>query len=178
MTRTCKKCNQIKSMEDFPLNHGYYRHTCKLCKQEAWKLRYNTEENFRKRVRNSNKAGRDKTKRNEYERNRRKNNIEYRLKINLRNRISEILHNKQRDKSISLLGCTFGFFKDYLESKFLSGMSWENYGYNGWHIDHIIPCDYFDLTKPEEQLKCFHYTNLQPLWGVDNLRKSNKLLPV
>jgi len=61
-------------------------------------------------------------------------------------------------------------------------MSWDNYGtgYNGkgmeqWHIDHIIPCASFDLSKPSEQKKCFHYTNLQPLWAKDNLRKKDKL---
>jgi len=50
-------------------------------------------------------------------------------------------------------------------------MSWDNYGYRGWHIDHIRPCASFDLTDPEQQRECFHYTNLQPLWWQDNLRK-------
>ena len=51
-------------------------------------------------------------------------------------------------------------------------MSWENHG--TWHIDHRVPCAKFDLTKKEEQEKCFHYTNLQPLWAKDNLSKGNK----
>lgn len=52
-------------------------------------------------------------------------------------------------------------------------MSWDNYGRGGrkWQIDHIKPCAYFDLTKPEDQRKCFHYSNLQPLWQKDNLEK-------
>jgi len=54
-------------------------------------------------------------------------------------------------------------------------MSWDNHGFKGWHIDHIIPCSAFDLTKVEEQKKCFHYTNLQPLWAKDNLSKGDKL---
>jgi hypothetical protein len=54
-------------------------------------------------------------------------------------------------------------------------MSWGNYGLHGWHVDHIIPCASFDLTDPEQQRQCFHYTNLQPLWAEDNLRKSDKL---
>lgn len=49
-------------------------------------------------------------------------------------------------------------------------MSWDNYG--DWHIDHRKPCSLFDLSKKSEQLKCFNYTNLQPLWAIDNLRKS------
>ena len=72
-------------------------------------------------------------------------------------------------KTFDLIGCTPQQLKDYLESKFLEGMSWENR--DEWHIDHIIPCASFDLTKVEEQQKCFHYTNLQPLWAVDNLKK-------
>ncbi len=67
-------------------------------------------------------------------------------------------------------------------------MNWENYGKFGWHIDHIIPCDSFDLTKEEEQRRCFHYSNLQPLWATTkiaikygsnttgNINKSNKLI--
>ena len=54
-------------------------------------------------------------------------------------------------------------------------MTWKNYGRNGWHIDHILPCSSFDLTDPEQRRKCFHYTNLQPLWEIDNIRKSDKV---
>ena len=55
-------------------------------------------------------------------------------------------------------------------------MSWDNHGFGDdkWHIDHIIPCSNFDLTKKEEQKKCFNYKNLQPLWQKDNLSKGNK----
>ena len=69
------------------------------------------------------------------------------------------------------MGCTIPYLKKYLESQFNEGMTWENHGENGWHIDHIKPCAAFDLTKPEEQKKCFHYTNLQPLWGNENHEK-------
>ena len=54
-------------------------------------------------------------------------------------------------------------------------MSWNNYGFDTWHIDHIIPCDKFDLTDPKQQEQCFHYTNLQPLWAIENWQKANKL---
>ena len=53
-------------------------------------------------------------------------------------------------------------------------MSWKNHGLNGWHIDHIKPVSKYNLLDPEEQKKCFHYTNLQPLWAIENIRKSNK----
>ena len=53
-------------------------------------------------------------------------------------------------------------------------MTWQNYG-DGWHIDHIHPCAAFDLTDPEQQKACFHWSNLQPLWAIDNFRKSSFL---
>ena len=72
------------------------------------------------------------------------------------------------------MGITIQELKRYIEKLFKTGMSWENYGHKTWHIDHKIPVSKFDLTKPSEQLKAFHYTNLQPLWAVDNIKKSNK----
>lgn len=91
-------------------------------------------------------------------------------------RIRNALRNFKAVKYFSsqkLVGCTLIELKQHLESQFTIGMSWQNQG--AWHIDHIIPCSSFDLTKPSEQKKCFHYTNLQPLWAYDNLSKSNKL---
>jgi hypothetical protein len=64
--------------------------------------------------------------------------------------------------------------KKYIESKFKEGMSWDNYGVYGWHLDHIIP---LSSAKNEEELKSLcHYTNLQPLWAFDNLSKFNKII--
>jgi hypothetical protein len=74
-----------------------------------------------------------------------------------------------------LVGCTKAELVAHIEKQFQPGMSWENRGLRGWHIDHILPCSRFDLTDPEQQKKCFHYTNLQPLWATENLRKSNKV---
>ena len=77
-------------------------------------------------------------------------------------------------KAITLIGCSFPELRQYLEKQFKEGMSWGNYGINGWHIDHLRPCASFDLSKPEEQQKCFHYTNLQPMWASENFSKSDK----
>lgn len=106
-----------------------------------------------------------------------RNNIQAKTKHNLRTRINLVLKGKIKSGStMNLLGCDIQFFLQYIESKFLPGMTWKNHTKKGWHIDHIIPCSSFDLTDPEQQKKCFHYTNLQPLWAEDNLRKSDKIL--
>ena len=112
--------------------------------------------------------------RKEYSRNRRKNNIQYKIRLNLSIRMWQSLKGICKSKpTLKLLGCSIEFLKNYLESKFNEGMTWKNYGQ--WHIDHIKPCFSFNLSNPEEQRKCFHYTNLQPLWAADNLEKSNKI---
>lgn len=89
-----------------------------------------------------------------------------------RGRIRRVLNGIAKSATtLTLLGCTADELKAYLESKFDSNMTWENHGIY-WHIDHIIPCCSFDLTDPEQQRKCFHYTNLQPLEATANLRKN------
>ena len=101
---------------------------------------------------------------------------EYKIIRSLRRRMLFVLHGKRKaDSSISLIGCTGEQLKLHLESQFQKGMTWDNYGHKGWHIDHIKPCSSFDLTDPEQQKVCFHYTNLQPLWALDNLIKSDKI---
>ena len=82
---------------------------------------------------------------------------------------------EKSDETMNLIGCSAIELKEYLESKFTEGMTWENRGREGWHIDHIKPCSSFDLSDPEQQRECFHYTNLQPLWAKDNLRKGYKI---
>lgn len=101
-----------------------------------------------------------------------KNDPDFKIRRNLRRRIHHALRDNQKsDNTLTLLGCTVEYFKSYLESKFLKGMSWKNYGKYGWHIDHIIPCNKFDLKDFKQQKQCFHYTNMQPLWWKDNLIK-------
>ena len=103
-----------------------------------------------------------------------KKNINFRLKNSLCARMYKVLKsNTKVDKTYALIGCSPAYLKKHIESQFTEGMSWDNYG--KFHIDHIIPCASFDLSKPEKQKKCFHYTNLQPLWAADNLSKGAKL---
>jgi hypothetical protein len=110
-------------------------------------------------------------------REKRKTDINYRIKMNLYRRMNLAIRKSKAEKlfhHVELLGCSIFEFKTYIALKFTEGMSWENYG--KWHIDHIIPCCAFDLTDPQEQLKCFHHTNLQPLWAEDNLKKGDKII--
>lgn len=111
-----------------------------------------------------------------YAKRRRRTDPEYRIKRNLRGALNAALKGAPKSApTMELIGCTSQELRQHLESQFQEGMSWDNYGQPGWEIDHVIPCAAFDLTDPEQQKACFHYTNLQPLWGPDNLAKSDKV---
>lgn len=102
-------------------------------------------------------------------------NVRYRLRHNLHGRLRVALKAqgvKKTTSTMKLCGCSLEKLKQHLESQFTEGMSWGNKGQ--WHIDHIKPCAAFDLSDVEEQKKCFHYTNLQPLWAIDNMKKGAK----
>lgn len=116
-------------------------------------------------------------KQKEYVKKKYKNDIVYRLKSNMRTRISCALNGKIKKtyRTIELLGCSIDFLKKYLESKFKPGMTWGNRR-SEWHIDHIRPCVSFDLTDINQQKECFHYSNLQPLWAQENLSKGRQIL--
>lgn len=116
-----------------------------------------------------------KENRRQYEQNLAKNSLIFRVKNNLRKRIGSFFKSKKKSKSTEkLLGCSYQEFIVYLENKFTDGMSWENYGLYGWHIDHIIPLSSAsDIISLE---KLCHYTNLQPLWAKDNLSKGDKII--
>ena len=98
--------------------------------------------------------------------------IEQRLAVSLRTRLNKAISIESKTGSaVGDLGCSIAELKVYLEAKFLPGMTWENRGLKGWHIDHIVPLSAFNLTNPEEFKKACHYTNLQPMWWDENIRK-------
>lgn len=72
------------------------------------------------------------------------------------------------------VGCSYEQLVEHLESQFVEGMTWENYGLRGWHIDHIKPVCSFDHTDTDEVRECWHYSNLQPLWAIDNWKKGGR----
>lgn len=130
------------------------------------------EKNRKKRCKEKNPE-RHRFLENERRKRKFKRNLNYRLKCLLRNRIKTALSkNTKSIGTVKGLGCSLDFFKKYLESKFQEGMNWENRG--KWHIDHIIPLSKFDLSNKDQFMKACHYTNLQPLWAIDNILKGAK----
>jgi len=115
---------------------------------------------------------------NSYRKQRYNNDPQFKLRIILGNRLNEVLKKNKTYKTsniIKLLGCSLDEVKEYLEKQFTTDMNWGNHGIY-WEIDHILPCDSFNLSNIEQQKQCFHYTNLQPLTKIDNRIKSNKAI--
>ena len=79
---------------------------------------------------------------------------------------------KESRRTVELVGCTPDEFRHHIEEQFLPRMTWQNHGQ--WHIDHIMPCAHFDLRDPEQRKRCFHFSNLQPLWATENIRKGGR----
>jgi len=202
-TKVCSKCGIEKEVCEFnkkSVNKGvrYYKSRCKICQSEDEKIRrlnnpeeykiwYNTTRSERNEYR-AKYYELNKEKIKKYNKKFQKNNSNNRNKkyhsdpiVKLRHRLScrvrEVLNFKSLVKNKTyneIIGCTPTFLKEYLESKFIEGMSWENHGLRGWHIDHIVP---LSSAKTEDEIyKLCHYTNLQPLWAKDNLKKSNKVI--
>jgi len=110
----------------------------------------------------------------EYMRRRLQTNHQARLRNLLRVRLHSALKGIRKSaRTLELLGCSIEHLVKHLESKFQPGMSWENQG--EWHVDHIRPLASFDLSDPHQQREACHWTNLQPLWASDNIRKGDKL---
>lgn len=138
---------------------------------------------YRRKYRLENKSKIDNNRKktqpliNLYLKNKRDSNPIYRLTVNMRGRLKSYLTIKnitKKNRTFDLVGCTPDFLKEHLERQFKDNMSWDNYGLHGWHIDHIIP---LSSAKTEEEIyKLCYYTNLQPLWAEENIKKSNKLL--
>ena len=201
--KQCPNCSESKELIEFASDKktkdGLY-YCCKKCKKELdVKYRFNNRaklieqkrtyyrENkeilaIKKKVYNKNNP------RTEYKRKWKSNNKKrlsdqakqrydseplYRLTVGLRNRIQKVFKGLNKSKtSKELLGVNdIQFIFNYMESKFQLGMSWGNYG--KWHVDHVIP---LCTAKTEKELENLcHYTNLQPLWAKDNLKKSKTL---
>jgi hypothetical protein len=154
----------------------YYQENKDRLKQKCKAYRKNKPDKVKDcntKYRNNNKKIVNEKKMKYYYEN--KDNVLLKVANNIRVRLRRALKNSQKiGSAIEDLGCSVEELRLYLESMFDLDMTWDNYGLYGWHIDHIKPLSSFDLTNKEEFLKACHYTNLQPLWAEDNLKKSNK----
>jgi hypothetical protein len=168
----CKKCKSIYQQEYIQKNSE------KLKKQKKEYREKNKEKVFflKQKYYLNNKEKINRYKR-DWENNKRKNDVLFKLKQLIRHRIYVFLKTKnitKNNKTFNIVGCEPSVLKEHLEKKFVLGMSWSNYG--EWHIDHIIP---LSSGKSEDEIyKLCHYTNLQPLWGEDNMKKGNKISPI
>ena len=172
-----KKCNQ---KYDRSINgkktRAEYEQTEK-CKK--YRKEYRQTENGKEVQRKSRSTEHYKEYQREYKRGECKNDLSARLAYRLRSRIYNALNGRGEKslKTIELIGCSIETLKEHLEKQFIEGMTWENWGKGKgkWNIDHIVPCASFELANIEEQKKCFHYTNQQPLWEEENLRKHSNV---
>jgi len=190
MSKSCVKCLEFKDLSFFSLQTAKKDKRdsyCKICRNEISRQFYiNHREDQIKRTKKyqSEHVEELQLHRKEniqkfnayqasYARKRRKNDPLFKLKSSLRRNTSEIFRGKIHKRTLELLGCSFEEAKKHLESLFKCDMNWDNYGFYGWHIDHIIP---LASAKTQEELeKLCHYTNLQPLWAKENLIKSDKM---
>jgi hypothetical protein len=137
----------------------YYKNNAEIEREKRKEYYYKNKEESRR-------------KSDEWKRKKIKEDGFFRMKINLRNRIREYLVNENKSKrTMEIVGLDKSEFKSYIENKFIEGMCWDNYG--KWHLDHIIPLCY--AKDENEALALNHYTNLQPLWDEDNLKKNRKI---
>ncbi len=162
MGKCCCHCKEWKPLTDYNKAESHWdklRNECKSCLTN-WRKENREILNKKQCI---------------YEKDRCKTDPEFKLLKTLRSRLNSALKSKNAIKStktLDLIGCSTSFLMGYLDAKFTEGMTWENHG--EWHIDHIKPCAKFNLLIEDEQRKCFHYSNLQPLWAKDNLSKADK----
>lgn len=142
----------------------------------ARQARLNDLENYRARARAYSRTPKWRQTQAKWRKERKARDQHFRILTNLRSRISLAIREggaKRSARTAQLVGCDIPLLMAWLAAKFQPGMNWNNYG--KWHIDHIKPCASFDLTDPKQQQACFHYSNLQPLWAADNIRKKAKI---
>ncbi len=149
----------------------YYQENTEMIKAKVKKYRDDNIEEIRQR--DKLRDSRDRDKRRVYMKNKYNNDPLHKIRVNCRSRINGYV-DKGGAKSSDLIGCSYDELKAHLEKQFQPGMTWQNHTLEGWHIDHIIPLA--SAKTKEDLFKLFHHTNLQPLWGVDNMRKKDKIL--
>ena len=160
-----KECMVCKNM----LDATYFRINRNCCKPCEYK--YRREADKKAREENIQEVRR---KKNEYNMRHKTSNASARLVANYRTRIWQVIQRPKNKSSMYLLGCDRDTFLKWIEFNFKPGMSMDNYG-TYWHLDHVTPCAYYDLTNDENLEFCFHWSNIAPLEGHANIRKQDKI---
>ena len=189
--KTCTCCEIEKFLEDFCkvacIKSGYGS-ICNECKKTKSK-NYSSSDKIRvrDRIRNQLYRQRNKERVNRLSRERILTDENFRLKINIRRRITLALKQDKKEHTIDLLGCSIPQLKLYLESKFEPQMTWSNYG-KFWHLDHCVGLTMFDLTLEEDRFIAFNFSNQMPRWAtteiaiahgskqIGNIEKGNRLV--
>ena len=167
--RSCKACCNKKSRE-------YKKFHKKEISEYNKKYKLDNKEKIQEYNKKYNLLNRNKIQKRhtQYLKNKRITDPKYKLNCVLRNRIKSFLFGEKRKKTKELLDCNNDFLKDWIEFQFDKKMNFENHGIY-WHIDHVIPCNKFDLLITDNQKKCFNWSNLQPLEIKKNLSKKDKI---
>lgn len=179
--KECRKCLTWKPLTSFGPDIKRWDKVetrCRAClSAKSLAYHYRNFEKIKERKKDPTRQNKARVYRRKWRKARWENDDLWRMGRKLRTKIWKIINNaggKKAFKTVELLGCSVVELRVHLESLFSSGMSWDNYGQPGWEIDHIRPVSSFDLTDKEQQKKCFHFSNLQPLWGIDNNHKHKK----
>jgi len=144
-------------------------------KVRKWKRDWGEKNKDKVNKDNRKYRGNNREKKREYDRKRRQTDTYFRVVCNLRTRFCNAIRSEQKvGSAVRDLGCSIPEFKEYIETKFEPGMSWENWGPKTWHIDHIKPLASYDLTNREQFLEAVHYSNYQPLWKEDHYKKTKE----
>jgi hypothetical protein len=154
----------------------YYRQNKESLLVKQKEYAENNKGKIQKRQREYAKANRPsiRARFSAWQKQRKQSDVGYRILCNLRRHVNRAIRKTEKSaKTKELIGCSMAELRAHLESMFLVGMTWANYGQ--WHVDHIIPCCKFDMSNPEEQRRCYNWKNLQPLWAVDNIRKGGRV---
>jgi hypothetical protein len=140
-------------------------------KQKDWRIKNIDKLREKRKEYYHNNKEKENEKNNIWKKNKMKTDGFFRMKKNLRDRIRDYLKGNIKSKRTKeIIGIDYEEFRNYISNMFTEGMSWDNYG--NWHLDHIIPL--CEAKNEEEIIKLNHYTNLQPLWAEDNLKKNRK----
>lgn len=184
MKKICSTCHSEKDLSEFSRDRSKPDGLCYVCKEcnkrrsEQYRKSPANKESLKVGFRKYAKTTKGHVVRRKVQNKlRSKQTSQKRIEHNMRVRIANGLRSVPKSQhTIQLIGCSWVALKIHLESLFQLDMTWNNYGKGEgkWSVDHIRPLTSFDLTSSEQQKQCFHYTNLQPLWYMENSRKGGK----